>query len=133
MPKNNIDMVPPIPGYNNYNQPNVLEGRQSDTISWLGFGLSLFVLVLLWITLFIVVILIKNSYTYNSNGATSFLMLFFLVGIPLGIAGLVLSILGLIKASNNGGKKWIGACGIGFSALSVLSVFVPVLITTIFR
>lgn len=38
---------------------------------------------------------------------------------------------GLVKASNKGGKKWIGVCGLIFTALSILSIIVPAFIATV--
>lgn len=111
---------------NQYTQLNISGRKPSNTVSWLGFSFSLFVLVLLWITLIIAAAIIKNS----TDRSASAIMLFLLIGIPLGLAGLVLSIIGLIKASKSGGKKWIGTCGLVFTGLSILSIFAPVLLSS---
>lgn len=113
----------PYPPYNEeIKKPN-------NTVSWLGFGFSLFVLILLWVTLLISALIIKNSTDTFSGDATALIMIFLMIGIPLGLAGLILSIVGLIKASNQGGKKWIGACGLIFTALTILSIFIPIVIS----
>ncbi|MCM1163371.1 MAG: hypothetical protein NC339_03885 [Muribaculaceae bacterium] len=112
-----------------YTQPNILGKNPSNVVSWLGFGFSLFVLILLWVTLLISVLIIKNSTDTFSGEASALIMIFLMIGIPLGLAGLILSIVGLIKASNHGGKKWIGACGLVFTALSILSIFIPIVIS----
>ncbi len=99
--------------------------KPSNTISWLGFSFSLFVLLLLWLTLIKSVVIISNSNDTYSGALPVILMLVSLIGMPLGIAGLLLSIIGIIKASNSGGKKWIGTCGVFFTGLSILSIFAP--------
>lgn len=103
--------------------------KPNNIVSWLGFGFSLFVLILLWTTLIISVLIIKNSTDTYSGGASAIIMIFLMIGIPLGLAGLILSIVGLINASNKGGKKWIGTCGLVFTALSILSIFIPLIIS----
>lgn len=110
-----------------YTQPNILERKPSNIVSWLGFSFSLFVFILLWISLIIAATIIKNNTITYFESVFAILMLFMLIGLPLGLTGLVLSIIGLIKASNTGGKKWIGTCGLVFTGLSILSVFAPVL------
>lgn len=112
----------------NYAYVNSDTRKPSNAVSWIGFSFSLFVLLLLWLTLIAAVLIMKHNGSADSSGVASVLMLFFMTGTPLGIAGLILSVVGLIKASNNGGKKWIGACGLVFSALSVLSIFLLIII-----
>ena len=103
--------------------------KTNNTVSRLGFGFSLFVLILLWVTLLISALIIKNSTDTFTGGASALITIFLMIGFPLGIAGLILSIVGLIKASNKGGKKWIGTCGLIFTALSILSIFIPIIIS----
>ena len=76
--------------------------KTNNTVSWLGFGFSLFVLILLWVTLLISALIIKNSTDTFTGGASALITIFLMIGFPLGIAGLILSIVGLIKASNKG-------------------------------
>lgn len=101
----------------------------SNTISWLGFSFSLFVLLMLCVT---VITIAKSVGNHNGifDGSTALMMLVLLIGTPIGLAGMILSIVGLIKASNKDGKKWIGVCGLIFTGLSILSVFAPVVIAT---
>lgn len=125
-------MEQPTPDNYRYTQPNTLERKPSNIVSWLGFSFSLFVLVLLWVTLIITAVVIRNDTDTYSGGASAILMLFLLIGTPLGLAGLVLSIIGLVKASNSGGKRWIGTCGLVFTGLSILSIFAPVFLSSFF-
>lgn len=101
--------------------------KPNNIVSWLGFGFSLFVLILLWATLIICGLILNNSTDTNSGDASIIMVLSLMIGFPLGLAGLILSISGLIKASNKGGKKWIGTCGLVFTALSILSIFIPLI------
>lgn len=115
-------------GQSSFNNHNYIEmtnntQRPSDTISWLGFSFSLFALLLLCLTIFAV------TCTNGLQGTSAF-MLAFLFGTPIGIGGLVLSIIGLVKAGNNGGKKWIGSCGLIFTGLSILCIFIPIFVAT---
>ena len=123
-----INMEQPTPNFP-YAPYNKEIKKPNNIVSWLGFGFSLFVLILLWVTLLISALIIKNSTDTFSGGASALIMIFLMIGIPLGLAGLILSIVGLIKASNHGGKKWIGACGLVFTALSILSIFIPIVIS----
>lgn len=102
--------------------------KPNNIVSWLGFGFSLFVLILLWVTLITCALIFNNSTDTNSGDASLIMALFLMIGFPLGLAGLILSIVGLIKSSNKGGKKWIGTCGLVFTALSILSIFIPLII-----
>lgn len=101
--------------------------KPNNMVSWLGFGFSLFVLILLWITLIISALIVNNTGT-SSGGTYALLTIFCMIGFPLGLVGLVLSIVGVIKAANSGGKKWIGICGLVFTGLSLLSIFIPMAI-----
>lgn len=103
--------------------------KSSNTISWLGFGFSLFVLILMWFTFIIAAIIIRNDSDRFSSGALGIVMIFLLIGSLVGLLGLIFSIVGLIKATNSGGKKWIGVCGLIFSGLSVVSIFVPIFLS----
>lgn len=99
------------------------EKRPSSVVSWLGFCFALFTLLLLWLTMF------ATSVSHDTEaGGMLLAMLVVLLYCPLGLVGLILSIVGLAKASNNGTPIWIGACGVIFSALSILSVVLPMLV-----
>lgn len=102
--------------------------KTSNVIAWIGFSFSLFVLLLLWLTLTVVSQIFSNNTDTHFDGSIGLIMLFLLIGIPIGLVGFILSIIGLVKASNNGGKKWIGISGLIFTGLSIISIFVPMMI-----
>lgn len=114
-------------------KPLACETRKpNNTISWLGFSFSLFVLLLLIIVIITVISIKTSSDSGIASGSSSGLvMIFVLIGMPLGLVGLILSVVGLIKASSRGGKKWIGTCGIIFIALCILSIFAPIFLRSI--
>lgn len=124
-------MEQPLP--NNHPCPpfkNKVE-KPSNVISWLGFSFSLFVLILLWFTMIIATFVVKNNSNASFYDVEVLFLIFLLIVIPFGLAGLVLSIVGLAKAANTGGKKWIGIWGLVFTFLSCLSMFAPIFVNSI--
>lgn len=98
----------------------------SSVISWLGFGISIFVLLLI---LFINFLLFGNHQTPDFK-ASIYLILFFAGGL-LGLLGFVFSIAGLIMAIKNNTPKWIGVIGIVISCISIVSFFaIPIIANT---
>lgn len=94
--------------------------NKSPGIAWLGFCISLTVLIL---TLAVICVI-----TCHPNNIelpfSSLIMLFLLIGGPLGILGLILSVNGVSSASRTNSRVWPGICGIIFCCVSVLSVFI---------
>ncbi|MDE7427080.1 MAG: hypothetical protein K2M79_04715 [Muribaculaceae bacterium] len=103
--------------------------KPSNAISWLGFSFSLFVLILLW--LIMLWIPAKGGSGFLLATGTGMVMIFLVIGIPVGFIGLVLSIVGVIKAANNGGKVWISTMGLIFTGLTILSLFVIPLLRSV--
>lgn len=100
--------------------------KPSQVMAWLGFGISLAVLVIIWIV---------NALVFTHIGERDYpiaalYMLVFLVGGFLGLMGLIFSIVGLVSALRNFSPKWPAVCGIVFCCLSLLSVFAPVIIAS---
>lgn len=104
------------------------EKRPSSVVSWLGFG---FALVSLLLTIYIACDIhwvIQDTLPHKEIGVVNCLMAYLIFCEPLWAVGLILSIVGLVKASNNGTPVWIGVCGLIFSALSILSISWPILV-----
>ncbi len=99
--------------------------KPSNTISWLGFSFALFTLFLLWFTFLTIFLIGKSDHNSSYGIASILLMIFLFIGLPVGLLGLILSVVGLNKAAKTGGKRWIGVVGLIFSGLSVLSLFAP--------
>lgn len=100
--------------------------KGSSVISWLGFGISTFVLLL---------ILFINLLLFNSRDSFDFIasiyVILFFVGGLLGLLGFIFSIAGLIMAIKNYTPKWIGVCGIVISCISFVSFFaIPIIANT---
>ncbi len=101
-------------------------------MAWLGFGISLTVLILVWCVNALVFASIGGS-GHENRLITSLYMLLFLVGTVLGIIGFIFSIVGLVSANKNCLKKWPGVCGIIFCIAGILSVFAPVAVAGAIR
>ena len=97
--------------------------KPSSVMSWLGFGISLALLCVIWIVNIVVFSHIEES----DSDMFSLYMFLFLVGPFLGLLGFIFSIVGLVQASRNFTPKWMGVCGIIFCCLSVVSFFVPMI------
>lgn len=100
--------------------------KPSQVIAWLGFGLSLTVLVLIWVV---------NALVFTHIGERDFpvaalYMLVILIGGFLGLMGLIFSIIGLVSANKHFSKKWPSVSGIIFCCLSLLSLFAPIIISS---
>lgn len=100
--------------------------KPSQVIAWLGFGLSLSVLVLIWVV---------NALVFTHIGerdfpAAALYMLVILIGGLLGFMGLIFSIIGLVSANKHFDKKWPSVSGIIFCCLSLLSLFAPIIIAS---
>lgn len=101
--------------------------KATGIFSWLGFGISLAVLVLIWII---------NTSLLNGDGGEPVrsVVLYFisiLTGSILGGLGLTFSIVGLVIAVKRSYQKWQSICGIIFFCLSVLSLLVFFVATTL--
>lgn len=103
--------------------------NKSPRIAWVGFCISLTVLILVLIVFCVIACHPKNKELPFS----SLIMLLFLVGGPLGILGLILSINGVSSANRTNSKAWPGICGIIFCCASVLSVFVIPLTASVIK
>jgi len=107
--------------------PTIPEKKPTSVFSWLGFGISLTVFVLIWAV---------NIFAITQEGKAAILpglyMVLFLAGGFLGFLGLVLSIVGLVMAIRNFTSKWMSVSGIILSCVSVISyIAVPMLASTI--
>lgn len=89
--------------------------RPTSVISWIGFGLSLTVFIIIW-SAFI-------SASHNSDPRANILMIAILVSMVLGVMGFVFSLIGLILAIRNNTPTWIGVCGIVLCCASIISPF----------
>lgn len=87
--------------------------RPTSVISWIGFGLSLTVFIIIW-SAFI-------SASLNSDPRANILMIAILVSMVLGVMGFVFSLIGLILAIRNNTPTWIGVCGIVLCCASIIS------------
>lgn len=99
----------------NHNKP-------TSVISWIGFGLSITVFLLIWS----VNILVFNWLDEDANPIEALYILVFFVGGLLGVMALIFSIIGLWMAIKNNTPRWIGTAGIIICVLSILSFFVPI-------
>lgn len=106
-----MDVPPPIKSKKSY-----------SVISWLGFGMSIVLLLLIWI----VNILVFKWANEPFSPIMSLFMLEILVGGLLGIFAISFSIIGLVLAIKNDTPKWIGTSGIVVCVLSLFSFFVPI-------
>ena len=108
-----MEIVPPVP-----------VRKPSQVMAWLGFGISLSVLLMIWA---------MNAFIFShvGEGHNSFGLLFTL-SIPvfglLGLLGLIFSIIGLTSALKNSVKKWPSVYGIFFCCLNVVSIFAPLIV-----
>lgn len=101
--------------------------KPSQAMAWLGFGISLTVLLLIWCF---------NIFVFSNIGDEDFhaeflfalYTLVIMIGGILGLMGLVFSIIGLVIAIRNYTRQWPGICGIVFFCVSLLSVFAPLFI-----
>ncbi len=100
--------------------------KPSQVIAWLGFGLSLTVLVLIWI----VNVLVFTHIGERDFPAAALYMSVILIGGFLGLMGLIFSIIGLVSANKHFDKKWTSVSGIIFCCLSLLSLFAPIIIAS---
>lgn len=100
--------------------------KPSQVIAWLGFGLSLTVLVLIWI----VNVLVFTHIGERDFPAAALYMSVILIGGFLGLMGLIFSIIGLVSANKYFDKKWTSVSGIIFCCLSLLSLFAPIIIAS---
>lgn len=100
--------------------------KPSQVIAWLGFGLSLTVLVLIWV----VNVLVFTHIGERDFPAAALYMLVILIGGFLGLMGLIFSIIGLVSANKYFDKKWPSVSGIIFCCLSLLSLFAPIIIAS---
>lgn len=87
--------------------------KPTSVISWIGFGLSLTVFIIIW-SAFI-------SASHNSDPRANILMIAILVCMILGVMGFVFSLIGLILAIRNSTPTWIGVCGIVLCCASIIS------------
>lgn len=88
-------------------------------MAWLGFGISAAALLLVW------TVNISVFAGVGNRSIAALYMLLILALCVLGMLGLIFSIVGLVTALRHDMPKWVGACGIVFCCLSVVSVFVP--------
>ena len=98
--------------------------KPASTISWLGFSFSLFTLLTLCCG---ALLLGRFISTHQSDGIMLYSLLI-IIDIPIGLLGFIFSIVGLTKAANRGGRKWIGTCGLIFNGLIILSLIAPLFI-----
>lgn len=101
-------------------------GKPSQVLAWLGFGISLGVLLMIWATIGLVLILSDSGFQL-----ASLLVLVFTIGGFFGLLGLIFSIAGLVTALRTSTQKWPSVCGIVFCCLSALSVFVPLVVASV--
>lgn len=97
--------------------------KPTSVISWLGFGMSIAVFLLIWF----VNILVFNWMGKEANPIAALYMLTIMVGGILGLMALVFSIVGLSMAIKNSTPRWIGVTGIIICVLTILSFFVPIM------
>lgn len=101
------------------------ERQRTSVTSWLGLGISLVVLLIIWIAIICVYCgVLTDSY----QSFYLFLEISVYVCIPLGIIGLICSIIGFYQAIRNRTPKRVGVFGIAACWLSVISAFVLVFI-----
>lgn len=99
------------------------ERQPSQVVAWLGFGISLAVLIMIWCV---------NAFIFShlgsgSVGIASLYMLLIMVGGLLWLFGIIFSIIGLIYAIKSSILKWPSVCGIVFCCLSLISLFAPLI------
>lgn len=116
-------------GINNSNHSK----QTSNTISLIGFCFSLFVFLLVGCTMLAIVYSASTKNEFSNAGVFSLISLALLIGIPIGLTGSILSIVGLVRAASRGGKKWIGISGLIFSGLTILCIIVPLMISAMIR
>ncbi len=104
-----MDTPPPYYQYNSYQQVQPPK-KKTSVVSWLGFGISLAVLFLILVSSF-------AAASSNFGNVESILMIVLMLFVPIGLLGLIFSIVGLFLAIKNDTPKWIGAWGIIFCCL----------------
>lgn len=97
------------------------ERQPSQVVAWLGFGISLAVLIMIWC----VNAFIFSHLGSDSVGIASLYMLLIMVGGLLWLFGIIFSIIGLINAIKSSILKWPSVCGIVFCCLSLVSLVAP--------
>lgn len=102
--------------------------KPSQVIAWLGFGISLGVLLVFWAVL--TVLYIRKG---DSNVVFPVLMLTLPILGLLGLMGLVFSIVGLVMANRHSLRKAPSVWGIVFCDLSLLSLIIPFVIAVATR
>jgi biopolymer transport protein ExbD len=99
--------------------------RTSATLSWLGFGLSLFALIT---TAGTSAILIYGN--DDESARILLIMLTLFIVFIIGSIGFVMSLIGIISAAKSGASRIIGVFGLCFFPLSIICLAAPRLITT---
>lgn len=103
--------------------------KPSLVMSWLGFGLSSALFVLVWsVTIFLIYAMSQPGESHApqaSHAGAGFLMLMFLGCTLLGLTAMLFSIVGLFSADLNNLKKWPSVSGIILCIASPLSIFAP--------
>lgn len=112
-----IQTPPPLPPLPPVKKP-------SQVTAWLGFGISLGVLLVLWVVF--AVLYIRKG---DSDIVFLVLMLTFPILGLLGLMGLVFSIVGLVTANKHYLPKAPSVWGIVFCCLSLLSLFIPLVVS----
>ena len=92
--------------------------KQSPTVSWIGFGMTLFVLLANWM---FHLSLYLQAFPDSKQFLESFLYNGFIIGSSLLLVGLILCIIGLIISSKEKRDKAVAIWGIIFVALTLLT------------
>ena len=95
--------------------------RPSQIIAWLGFGISLVFLLLIWT----VNILVFAQGNQSETPVMTLYLATIILGCFLGLLGLVFSIIGLVLSYKYNLKKLPGVLGIIFCFTSLISACVP--------
>lgn len=103
--------------------------KPTNVWSWLGFGISLTILICVWsLNLYLIDLGSQPSNFLDPLGfrIAGIITLTFIFGGIIALIGFIFSIIGLAIASRNDEPKKIGTLGIIFSLLFLPSVFAPV-------
>lgn len=101
--------------------------KPTSVISWLGFGISAFVFLLIWT----INLLILSNIDHAPNGTGVMYATTILIGTLFGLFAIIFSIVGLVMAIKNGTAKWMSVTGIVLWLLSIVSAVMPIVIIKI--
>lgn len=103
------------------------KNKTATVFSWVGFGVSAGLFLLIWVANLLIVCSGGGSSNGAANGFAGLYMLAFLFGTLLGLLGMVFSIIGLVMSAKNRAPMWMSITGMVLSLLSLISFFFPVI------